>query len=144
MTPEQTTRRLGADLLRQFIAGEITNDQFHRAFPSSESDVALRAIFRGVWVTYSDLRTHRMIGRDAPKEEVRAVLERCRLFLTTDLPFEWPEPKTGVLPSILNLLSLGSIARRSAEQLRGLGEVDYWPFIRKSDYTAARTQERGC
>jgi hypothetical protein len=143
-TTEQTQRRFGADLLRQFIAGEITNEQFHRNFPRSKSDAALNAIFRGAWVTYSDLREYRLVGKDAPSEKVRAILERCRLFLTTDLPFEWPEPKISMLSGILNLLSFGSIARRSAEQLRKLGEVDYWPFFRKSDYTAALTQERDC
>lgn len=143
MTTAQTQRRFGADLLRQFIAGEITNDQFHRNFPRNESDAALKAIFRGAWVTYSDLREYRLVGKDTPSEKVRATLERCQLFLTTDLPFEWPEPKLKILAGIMNLLSFGSIARRSEEQLRKIGEVDYWPFIRKSDYTAALTQERG-
>lgn len=83
------------------------------------------------------------MGKDAPSKKVRAILERCRLFLTTDLPFEWPEPKISMLAGILNFLLFGSIARRSEEQLRKFGEVDYWPFIRMSDYTAALTQERG-
>jgi hypothetical protein len=144
MTIEQTQRRFGADILRQFIAGEITNEQFHRNFPRSTSDAALNAIFRGAWVTYSDLREYRLVGKDTPSEMVRAILERCRLFLTTDLPFEWPEPKISMLAGILNLLSFGSISRRSEARLGKLGEVDYWPFIRKSDYTAALRQERDC
>lgn len=143
MTTEQTQRRLGADLLRQFMAGEITNEQFHRSFPRSKSDAALKAIFRGAWVTYSDLREYRLVGKDAPNEKVRSILERCQLFLTTDLPFEWPEPKISLLSGILNLLSFGSIARRSEKRLRELGEADYWPFIRKSDYVNALTQAQG-
>jgi hypothetical protein len=143
MTIELEQRRFGADLLRQFIAGEITNEQFHRNFPRSTSDTALNAIFRGAWVTYSDLREYRLVGKDAPSEKVQAILESCRLFLTTDLPFEWPEPKIRMFAGILNLLSFGSISRRSEERLRKLGEVDYWPFIRKADYMAALTQEHG-
>ncbi len=54
-----------------------------------------------------------MVGKDAPSEKVRAILERCQLFLTTDLPFEWPEPKTSVLSGILNLFSFGSIAHEA-------------------------------
>lgn len=144
MTTEQTQRRLGADLIRQFMAGEITNEQFHRSFPRSNSDAALKAIFRGAWVTYSDLREYRLVGKDAPSEKVRAILERCQLFLTTGLPFEWPEPKISLLSGILNLFSFGSMARRSEKRLRELGEVDYWPFIRKSDYMNALTQGRSC
>jgi len=140
---EQTQRRIGADLLRQFIAGETTNEQFHRKFPRAKSDLALNAIFRAVWVTYSDLRQYRLVGKDVPSEKTLAILERCRLFLTTDLPFEWPEPKPSLFSGILNFLSFGLIARRNEKQLRQLGEVDYWPFIRKSDYLAALTKDRG-
>lgn len=142
MSIDHTKRQVGADLLRQLIAGEITNDQFHRSFPRGGSDVALSAIFLAAWVTYSDLREYRLAGKDAPKEKTLAALERCRLFLTTDLPFEWPKPKVGVVPSILNLLSFGLISRRSEEQLRQIGEVDYWPFIRKSDYMDTVAQHR--
>jgi len=48
-----------------------------------------------------------------------------------------------LLSGILNLLSFGSIARRSEKRLRELGEADYWPFIRKSDYVNALTQAQG-
>ena len=137
MTIERAKRRVGADLLRQFIAGEITNEQFHRNFPRSDSDAALRAILRSVWLTYSDFREHRLVGKDAPKAEVRAILERCQLFLTTDLPFEWPEPQIGVLATISNLLSFGSVARRRTERMGTIGDMAYWPFIRESDYSAA-------
>ena len=144
MTIEQTKRQIGADLLRQLIAGEITNDQFHRGFPRSESDAALGAIFVGAWVTYSDFREHRLTGKDTPDVKALAVLERCRLFLKSDLPFEWPTPKVGVVSAMLNLLSFGCIARRNEKRLQQVGDLDYWPFIRKADYEKmARTINAG-
>src|SRR5207245_4192388 len=42
-----------------------------------------------VWMLYSDLHRHKLTGKHEPNAETRALLERCVLFLETNLEFEW-------------------------------------------------------
>src|ERR1700686_3109100 len=89
----RTQRDAAARVLRSFVDGAITNDEFEAQFPRGEEDSALPAIKANVWMLYSDLHRHKLTGKHEPNAEIRALLERCVLFLDTDLAFEWPVPK---------------------------------------------------
>jgi hypothetical protein len=130
---DRRNRDAGAGVLRDFIDGKITNDEFMSKFPKS-ADPSLQAIYYFAWGQFSDLRVHKLTGRDAPQPERLAFLERCYLFLTSDLEFEWPIPKPSIVKGILEMVGVRRSFRVSEENYRSLGEFDVWPFLRRSDY----------
>jgi hypothetical protein len=86
------------------------------------------------WGQFSDLRAHKLTGRHAPTPERRAFLERCVLFLKTDLEFEWPLPKPSLTRGLLEMVGLGRRFRAADEECKSKGDFEVWPFFRKSDY----------
>lgn len=129
---DRNNRNLAASNLRALIEGRITNEEFMQRFPKS-SDPALRAILQFAWGQFSDLRVHTVTGRDAPPPDQRARLERCLLFLQTDLPFEWPLPP-GVGKGLLRIVTLGHWPATSDEEYKSKGDFEVWPFLRRNDY----------
>jgi hypothetical protein len=130
---DRRNRDDGAALLRDLIDGRITNDEFLGKFPKS-TDPALQAIYYFAWGQFSDLRVHKLTGHDGPPPERLAFLERCYLFLKTDLEFEWPVPKPSIGKGLLELVGLQRWFRASEEKYKSRGEFDVWPFLRRSDY----------
>jgi methylase of polypeptide subunit release factors len=61
--------------------------------------------------------------------------------LKTDLPYEWPVIRMGVLVMIMrvlaNLVTLGLAARRDQRSFERSGDISVWPFLRRTDYEAA-------
>lgn len=134
-------RGLAADLLRALIDARVTNDEFFSRYPRDSGDPALRGIFEKVWSFYSDLRTHKLIGSYSPSPHGRALLERCHLFLNTDLEFGWPPPLLNVPLTMLSIATLGLVARIHEKKYARLGDYDVWPFLRKIDYEAHARRE---
>ena len=130
---DRANRDVGAKILRDLIDGRITNDEFMSKFPRG-TDPALRAILDFAWTQFSDLRAHALTGRDMPTPERRAVLERCYLFLSTDLEFEWPIPQPSVGRGLLQILTLGKLFRPSEGDYMSKGDFQVWPFLRRRDY----------
>jgi hypothetical protein len=139
---DRNQRHVASRVLRSFIEGAITNDEFEAQFPRAKHDTAVQAIKANVWMLYSDLRRHKLTGKHEPNAETRALLERCVRFLDTDLDFEWPVPKVSLSNIGNNLRSrvarwLGTEEGRQAgtEQARvDGGDEDVWPFFRRDDY----------
>ena len=128
---DRIQRDAASRVLRSFIDGAITNDEFEAQFPRSEEDSALPAIKANVWMLYSDLHRHKLTGKHEPNAETRALLERCVLFLETNLEFEWPVPKIGLSNILPNLwlqakARLGGSPSRETPQSRE-GDEDVWP-----------------
>jgi hypothetical protein len=139
---DRANRDVGATVLRDLADGRITNDEFMRRFPRGTDDPALRAISDFAWTQFSDLRTHTLTGRDSPTLERRTALERCYLFLRTDLEFEWPAPTDSVGRGLLQILTLGRLFRPSQEEYKSKGDFEVWPFLRRSDYEARTRSQR--
>lgn len=136
MEPER--RRVAARLLRDHVAGRITNDALNDGWPLGRGDPALNEIFGPVWATYDDLRTHLFDG----DEETARFLLRCAAFLETDHPYEWPRRWWWLwwLRAPLNLITFGLLTRAFADE-----PEDWWPFAADEDYQrslAARDDER--
>ena len=132
---DRAKRDFGAAVLRDLLDGRITNDEFMGRFPRG-TDPALRAVLDFAWKQFSDLRAHTLTERDAPTPERRAVLERCYLFLRTDLEFEWPMPTHTIRRGLLQILSLGRLFRPSEGDYKSKGDFEVWPFLRRSEYEA--------
>ena len=142
---DQQKREVAAKLIRQFRDGEITSDDLESDWPSRSEDKALGAIESRVWAFYDDHRPRRMVGREAASAEERELLTRYAAFLISPLPYEWSKSNFYGLGGcgIMVILSLGLlwpvdwwIKRRNAReelQLRREGDLDVWPFIRRSE-----------
>jgi hypothetical protein len=133
---DRRNRDVGALVLRDFLDGKITNEEFLTRFPRSK-DPALNAILYFVWGQFSDLRIHTLSGRYVPSSDRAVVLERCYLFLKTDLGFEWPVPKPSMAKGLLQIVGLRRLFSASEEQYKSRGDFEVWPFLRKSEYEAS-------
>ena len=135
-------RTIASGLLQQLLAGELTNDDFQETFPVDASDPALGVIYERSWFFWDDRTAHRLTGKYALDVETRALFERCRAFLDSDLEYDWPA-RINVAPLGLMLLRVlrmrGAIERRQSREdarLRSIGDFDVWPFSRKQDLMA--------
>lgn len=80
-----------AELLREFMAGKWTTDQYedrYYAIMKGREDPACSAIFDVVWHFYSDLIPHKMRGSHRLSPEVRKMVSRWVLFLRSDSPID--------------------------------------------------------
>jgi hypothetical protein len=134
---DRVKRSEGLRTLRDLLDGRITNDEFVRRFPRAEHDSALAAILQAAWMQFSDRREHKLTGRDSPAPELRAVLERCCVFLSTSLEFEWPPVKTRIGKGLLQLIGLGRPLDAADDEYKSAGDFDVWPFLQRSDYEAS-------
>ncbi len=139
---DRTARNILAEALRALSSGAISNDEFERRLPLGCTRApAVREVFsKGAWQLYSDLREYRLTGRDKLEDITRSEVARWVLFLKTDLPYEWPIPNAMLALGMFsaNLLTLGRANRLFTARYRTSGDIDVWPFIRKSDYDAAQ------
>lgn len=130
-----------AESVRALAAGLISNDEFEdKRLPYSNEDPAIFEIYsNGAWCLYSDLQEYRLRGRHKLDKRTKAVVARWVLFLKTDLPYEWPvaTPGQGLLHLLANVLTLGLANGYFSRKFQSSGEVEVWPFIRRSDYETA-------
>jgi hypothetical protein len=128
-----------SELIRGLVAGRLTNDKFEDSIPRS-LDVAIHEVyFTGIWGLYSDLYEYRLTGKDAVPQQARPHIARYILFLKSGLPYEWPRLR--VFPFLLllvaALLTLGITNRFYRSWFARQGDIDIWPFLRRSDYDSA-------
>lgn len=129
---DHKARGIAADVLREFMEGSISNDDYERRYPKSKGDPALWEIYVQVWFFYSDLKTHALTSKYALNPERRAFIERCILFLRSDVEFEWPRQKFRPWYGILWLLGFRRILKRWEEEELGIGDKEVWPFLKKA------------
>jgi hypothetical protein len=139
---DREARDKAARLLDRFIRCEITNFQYADNFPRTSQDRVLEAMFWWTWGLYSDVKEHKLEGRHRLDPRTMESLNRCLLFLRSDLEYEWPDnPWTTLSGMFLSLLTLGFLARRWQErEFERRGEIDMWPFLRQDD--CLRVKER--
>lgn len=96
-------RRRYAELLRQFMSGRMTNDEYDdRACAivwsqTPTSDPSTRRLYRIVWSMYCDIRTHRMTDPGwRPPAEVRRGIAKLVVFLRSGSPIG--QPRNIVVP----------------------------------------------
>ncbi len=134
---DRNARDVAAGVLRQFIDGLITNEEYERRFARNKQDPALWAVHAQLWFCYSDLSEHTLTGKHALNGEQFALFERCVLFLNSDLEFQWPLPKFGLRYGIVRLLGFGWLLKRRDQKDMGLGDTEVWPFLKRTDYEEA-------
>jgi hypothetical protein len=138
---DRNSRNRLAEGIRHLAAGTITNVEFEERVSYSSADPAVHAVFLGgPWFFYHDLTRYRLKGKDRLSPAVRREAARWILFLKTDLPYEWPVERRGLVGSLVwvfvNLLTVGLFARRAQRRFAQSGDIAVWPFVRRSDYEA--------
>jgi hypothetical protein len=138
-----TVRRAAAELLRQFVAGRMTNDELETRWPTS-GDPAVREIRDAAWMLCSDLREYRLTGADRLPTESRRAVARWIVFLHGERPYEWPVTPAALrfAQSVVNVLTLGLTVRLWDWRLPTRGDLDVWPFIRRTDLRRALRRPR--
>ena len=85
-----TARRAYAEVLRRFIAGGLTTDQYEcaagRLAARHGRDGGADAVFDAVWFLYDDVWPHRMTGKYRLNAAMRSRIARWILFLRSDRP----------------------------------------------------------
>jgi hypothetical protein len=139
---DRRARDTAANVLQAFMEGAISNYKYEDGFPRSKDDPALHAIHVQLWFYYSDVRQHTLIGKNTLSPEARALYERSVLFLKSDLEFQWPPPQLKLRYGLLRLLGLGRALKRYKEKKAGIGEKQFWPFLKQDDYEKRLAQYR--
>ncbi len=91
---DREARRKYAELVRQFISGRITNDEYEERFDAircDSDDFAIGEVYHQVWFLYDDMKTHRMTGTHRLDWEGRRATARIVLFLQSDTEYLWPK-----------------------------------------------------
>jgi hypothetical protein len=126
---DHRARKKLAERLRHLVAGQMTNDAFEDAAVRTK-DMAVREIEqRLAWPHYDDMHEHTLRGEFALTDGIRRDFARAVVFLQTDLEYEWKHRAR--LRGFLNSL------RRTPPLRTEGGDLRYWPFYRRADYTAA-------
>lgn len=114
---DREKRDAAAAILEGYRSKRLSNAAFED-FPKSP-DRALRAVEKTVWFMYDDLTEHYCDGPHALNAYSASIVDRCILFLHSDVAYEWPTP----------FLYNGC--------LEHWGDASVWPFFRIDDYDRA-------
>ncbi len=104
---DRAARRKYAELVRQFISGRMTNDEYESKFEVLEllgRDRAVIEIHSQVWFLYDDMTTHKMEGAHRLDKIGRRRIAQAVLFLQSGSEYNWPT--TGVWGCLLFPLPL--------------------------------------
>jgi len=137
---DRHSRNQLAEGIRALASGLITNDEFEQRVPVGSDDPAIRAVFsEGAWLLYSDLRQYRLSGKHRVPIQSKKEVARWVLFLKTDQPYQWPT--LGGLQKLIFVVmavpTFGVFTKLYRSSLAKCGDIDVWPFIRRSDFEEA-------
>jgi len=131
-----------AELLRHFIAGRITNEEFDDQVPLPSKDLAIKEIW---WIAtspfFSDIE-YTLTEEYRASDDERREIAKCVLFLKTDQEYQWPRHSTlkELMRDLRYLVSFGRARWYSAKELLDTtdGDLEAWPFIGLKDLETAR------
>ena len=133
-----------AELLRHFIAGRITNEEFEDQVPIPSKDLAIVEIW---WIATSPFFSddeYTLTGEYRASDDERREIAKCVLFLKTDQEYQWPRHSTlkELLGDLRYLVSFGRVPVYSSKELLDptAGDLEVWPFIHPKDLEAARSR----
>lgn len=129
---DRNARNIAARVLREFMRGSISNEEYEKMYPTSDSDPSLWEIYLQIWFFYSDIREHSLTGKHALNVEQSAFVERCILFLRSDAEFEWPRQRFQPWQAVLQFFGSGKKIGKAA-----YGDENDWPFLNMTQYEQA-------
>ncbi len=130
-----------AELLHQFVAGQVENFEFENSIPNSKDPAIYEIWWRAAWPLYDDFQSHKLKKEWRIPKEHRKELAKAILFLKTNNEYLWPR-KTG-LSSIfsisMNLLTFGRYNKYQLRKQNNL-ETQAWPFATLAELSEANNQ----
>jgi hypothetical protein len=143
---DRSARDKAAELLRQFLAGTITNFELENSWPSS-ADQVLREIEDTIWCFYDDFEEHAMRGGWKLPKEQKAISARWVLFLHSDEEYQWPSIRfAGIRPLrsgwLARVIGLARRHEKKEAAFMAAGEYAYWPFISKASFERCNENPR--
>ena len=131
-----------AELLRHFVAGQITNDAFEDQVPFSKDLAIFEIWWLAAWPLYDDFKEHTLTEEYRASDDERREIAKCVLFLKTDQEYQWPRHSTlkAFLMDLKFLISFGRAGVYSSKELLDAtaGDLEMWPFIHPKNLETAR------
>ncbi len=138
---DRNKRDLLIEKLRELLSGKITNleyDDLEGKF-ASDKDPVTWLIWEKTWRLYDDFKEHKV----GLTQEGRQYFARCILFLYSNLEYEWPYPTyKHYLRRFVTILTFGLSACFREPEYSKKGDFDVWPFFRKYDFEAAKSNNK--
>jgi hypothetical protein len=94
-----------ARALKELVDGDTTTDRFLLLKAEDEGDRAVRDIRLFASSLFDDIYPHRLKGEHAIPEPSQRVVDRCLLFLRTDVEYKWPPYPQGTVGFALFVIS---------------------------------------
>jgi hypothetical protein len=134
---DRLARDAAAEALAGFASGRLSNREYETRFPRSRTDGSLRAIYVAVWFMYSDIR-EQFVGRELVlSDQQHEFLQRCVMFLRSDVDFQWPSPKFRLWYGLIRLFGGSRMLERLEDRQLAIGDRTAWPFLTKDQVTIA-------
>lgn len=138
---DRNSRNKLAEEIRHFVGCFTDNFDFDDAiFEIETKDRGVNAIYDEVWLTYDDLKRHKLEGKWALTEEQIAIVKRAIVFLKSDFEYRWPKWPLyyKIIRPFIWLLSLGTLTKILDVHFNGNGDLGVWPFFSSEEYEEAR------
>jgi hypothetical protein len=129
---DMKNRAIAAELIRQYLDCQLTNDEFDDQYPRSE-DEAVRTFWGILWFSWDDRYTHKLEGKHQLSDMNRAMIERCITFLQTDL--EYTGPLAG--RSWVNMVQSAYkrlVGNEERRVIQGCFDDPWWPFATEDQF----------
>jgi len=144
---DRNARNKLAEEVRHFMGCFKTNFEYDdAAFDINTKDRGVIEIRQNIWLTYDDLRKHKMEGDWALTEDQMKIVKRCIVFLKSDFEYTWPKWPFyyRIVRPIIWLLSFGRLIIKSDKYFNGGGDLNVWPFISNAEYMSAKQEPKYC
>jgi hypothetical protein len=130
-----------AEEIRHFIGCFKDNFEYDDAvFDIDTRDLGVIEIRQSIWLTYDDLRRHKMNGEWALTTKQTEIIKRCIVFLKSNYEYKWlkwPLYYKAARPFVW-LLSFGQLTEKLDKDFNRNGDLEAWPFFSKEEYEAAK------
>lgn len=144
---DRNARNKLAEEVRHFIGCFTDNFEYDDAvFDIDTKDQGVTEIYQNIWLTYDDLRRHKMKGKWALSETQLDIIKRAIVFLKSDCEYKWqkwPIYYRAMRP-IIWLITFGQLTKVLDKYFNGDGELDVWPFYTSEEYEISRREPRYC
>ena len=138
---DRIARNRFSEELRHFVGCFKDNFEFDDAvFEIKTMDVGVIEIRQNVWLTYDDLRKHKMEGAWALSPEQLDIIKRCIVFLKSNIEYKWPKWPLYYRATrfIISLILGGKLTKTLDDRFNGGGDLAVWPFFSAEEYEYAK------
>ena len=125
------------DAVDGLVAGRIDSFDFDAGVDCIQTDdMGVVKIRQAMWQVYDDLYRHTLTGKWALSDQQRKAVERCILFLRSNLEYQWPPQPLGnpLARLLVGIMTLGFIPRYFDKKWRACGSWEVWPFISVGEF----------